>query len=153
MVTVGGYIISLQEVNENITSVIKPRVSSDKGGLELEIKISGCSPTDIKFEKRYDTLIVIGVSKTVIRRFQDAKNPGAKDGRSRQLDEKEMSRFKMLSLNDFNQENHGFSVGSEHDYMEDIQEIINIFVPKPVSLNQIFVSKPDSKGRIFVKGP
>lgn len=151
LVTVGGYIISLQEVNEKIVGIIRPRVSSDKHGLELEIKILGCNPTDVKFEKRYDTLIVIGVSKSIIKKLEDIKDPGG----SKEGPNVFASTIKsMMSNRDFGTGSGShYSTAPEQEYLEDLYEIINIFIPKNVSTSQIFISKPDAKGRIFVKGP
>jgi len=146
LITVGGYIISLQSPRDDITSVVKPRISTDKEGLEVEIKITGCKPTDIRFERRYETLIVIGVT------FPPPPPP------TTPIPRKSTFRGGSSKANADLQQEPGPSTAvvtatPTVDGMDEIQELVNIFVPKTISINQIFISSPDAKGRIFVKGP
>jgi len=143
LVTIGGYIISLQSKHEHISCMVKPRVSSDKDGLELEIKVTGCHPSEIKFEKRYSTLIVIGVAKGPPRNVDELSPTFFTDGTNRKWN-RDMTLKSLTTKKD---------ITIPPDQHDEILEIVNIFVPKNTPLSQIYISKPDAKGRIFVKGP
>ncbi|CAL8113521.1 unnamed protein product [Orchesella dallaii] len=143
LVTIGGYIISLQSKHEHISCMVKPRVSSDKDGLELEIKVTGCHPSEIKFEKRYNTLIVIGVNKGPPRNSDGLSTTFFTGGTTKKWS-KDMTLKSLTTKKD---------ITLPIEQPDEILEVVNIFVPKNTPLAQIYISKPDAKGRIFVKGP
>lgn len=148
LVTIGGYIISLQPHNDKVHSVIRPRVSSEMDGLDLEVRIMGCPPSDIRVEKRYDTLVVIGFS---------SGGPVSVNNSQKNLEPKGIfadPRFKTITaLINAQRTPDNSSIDIPREHLDRVHELVNVFVPKGISLNQIVITRPDPKGRMFVRGP
>src|SRR4051812_27212398 len=62
LISVGGYIMNIEKgLPSSIHASIRPRVSTKESGLQVEVWIEGVDPAKIQWEKRYNSILVIGV--------------------------------------------------------------------------------------------
>jgi putative lipoic acid-binding regulatory protein len=117
-----------------MSTSVKPSVTSNERGVEIEVRIKEVDPTKITVEKRYNSILVIGVKESGIKPHQSSTNNknSAKD--------KSSSHQKSASDKPF-------------EFEDEIVEVVNIFAPRDVSLARVMVTQADSKGRLFIKAP
>jgi len=127
LITIGGYIINIEKgLPPQVVTSVRPSVTSNERGVEIEVRIREVDPAKIVVEKRYNSILVIGV-----------KESGVKTKDKSNLQTKSETEVPLASP------------GLE----DDVIEIVNIFAPRDVSLARVMVTPADSKGKLFIKAP
>ncbi|OXA62135.1 uncharacterized protein LOC118436850 [Folsomia candida] len=75
LITIGGYIINIEKgLPPQMSTSVRPSVSSNERGVEIEVRIKDVDPTKIVVEKRYNSILVISVRESGIKLLKEKLN-------------------------------------------------------------------------------